>query len=336
MIPDLSIYNEALNAPGADAAHWRADWHDYHSKCIYMITLKKMPGIPDFSSIQGCMRNNRVEGWADHSRLGHILRRNFSNITQCFEEIKPLQFAIMPDHAHLLLEVRSHVSYHLGEMVRQYKKLCSGEYQTMLRREYNFEFDKSIFIDGYNDRILTGKNQLQTLYDYIRDNPRRLFLRKSYPQYFENALLCMAGQERFGIYGNISLLDHPNKVTVRFSRKYASSELRRHQAIWMETIRAGGVLVSPFIHPKEREYLKMALSRGGRVIYIMENGFHIRWKPSKSYIDATAAGRMLFVGPEEYHAAKSEMTRETACRLNALAANIAVLSPRAYSLRHHP
>ncbi|MEE1022456.1 MAG: hypothetical protein U0L83_04930 [Muribaculaceae bacterium] len=30
----------------------RAFWHDYRSRCIYMITINAAPGIPRFSSIE--------------------------------------------------------------------------------------------------------------------------------------------------------------------------------------------------------------------------------------------------------------------------------------------
>lgn len=46
IFPNLKVYEEALLIPLQHQALWRADWHDYYSKCIYMVTLMKMPGIP--------------------------------------------------------------------------------------------------------------------------------------------------------------------------------------------------------------------------------------------------------------------------------------------------
>ncbi len=332
IFPNLKVYEEALLIPLQHQALWRADWHDYYSKCIYMVTLMKMPGIPSFSHIKGCLDQNRIKAWSEHSRIGQILRRNFVSISNYFPEVKPHQYIIMPDHAHLIFEVMKKTEYHFGEVVRIYKKHCSNEYIEMLGR-YGFEFTGHLFRDGYNDRILRGKGQLNALYDYVRDNPRRLYLKQSYPQYFQNALMCVAGGETFGVYGNICLLDFPEKVVVRFSRSFSEQELARRDFIYKEVIRSGGVLVSPFIHPNEKRYLHMALENGGRVIYITANGFHSRWKPSKSLMDPSAEGRILFVGSAEFSASAPVLKRDSAMRMNDLADKISAIPPRGYSLR---
>lgn len=194
------------------------------------------------------------------------------------------------------------------------------------------------------------QGQLQILFDYMRDNPRRLYLRRSFPQYFCNGLLCIptgsggsgadevsfdgenTESERFSVYGNMLLLENPYKVVVRFSRKFSEEKLAADKRSWKEAIRSGGVLVSPFIHPIEKEFLHMALEEGGKVIIICDNGFPPRWKPSRGYIQALTEGRLLFVGPEDYTASKIELTRQLSMAMNARAEQIAAMSAGSYRL----
>lgn len=332
MLPDLEKYYATV--PGRKfTKRFRADWWDYRSKGAYMVTVMKHEGIPNFSDIVGEVRDEVASARSYPTRLGHHIRRAILAIPKSFEEVRILQYILMPDHLHILIEVRSRVSYHLGEVVRKFKSDCRNRYSYILAQDYDFSFDGSVFYDGYDDLIINKKNQLGTVFDYIKDNPRRLFLRKTFPEYFRNVLLAVAGEVRFGLYGNINLLEHPVKDVVRFSRRFSEEELKRRKRTWLEIIRCGGVLVSPFIHPVEKEVLKYALANGGKCIVIRDNGFAPRWKPPKGMIDYCSEGRLLFVGPEEYKAAKIQLTRQLSMQLNGFAEEIARFKRGDFSLR---
>lgn len=363
MLPDMAAYMAGVNKPITNKCLRRAEWHDYRSKCIYMLTLMKAEGIPPFSSLSGGVEDGKVKAVVRNTRLGHHIGRAMRSMTSHYVETRLLQYVIMPDHVHMLVEVMKPVEYHLSQVVKFFKAECAGRYREILQMDYDFKFDGTVFAKGYNDRILMRQGQLQVLFDYMRDNPRRLYLRRSFPQYFCNGLLCIPTcsggfdhgevssvmnvscgrntpadgndieSERFSVYGNMLLLENPYKVIVRFSRKFREEKLAADKRSWKEAIRSGGVLVSPFIHPVEKEFLHMALAEGGKVIMICENGFPPRWKPSRGYIQALTEGRLLFVGPEDYTASKIELTRQLSMAMNARAEQIAAMSAGSYRLR---
>lgn len=351
MLPDMAAYMAGVNKPITNKCLRRAEWHDYRSKCIYMLTLMKAEGIPPFSTLSGSVEDGKVKAVVCNTRLGHHIGRAMRSMTSHYVETRLLQYVIMPDHVHMLVEVMKPVEYHLSQIVKFFKAECAGRYREILQMDYDFKFDGTVFAKGYNDRILMRQGQLQILFDYMRDNPRRLYLRRSFPQYFCNGLLCIptcsggsgadeisfdgenTESDRFSVYGNMLLLENPYKVIVRFSRKFSEEKLAADKRSWKEAIRSGGVLVSPFIHPIEKEFLHLALEEGGKVIIICDNGFPPRWKPSKGYIQALTEGRLLFVGPEDYTASKIELTRQLSMTMNARAEQIAAMSAGSYRLR---
>ena len=66
-----------------------------------------------------------------------------------------------------------------------------------------------LFSRGYNDKLLLRKGQLQRWFDYLRDNPRRLLMKREHPDLFRvQRGLIVAGQQ-FSAIGNRFLLDYP-------------------------------------------------------------------------------------------------------------------------------
>ncbi len=275
----------------------RALWHDYHSPRTYMLTLLKMEGIPDFSRIEGRMISDfEAVAEARLTPLGASLREAWRWSLRKYPEVRMLRYVFMPDHLHVLLRVTQRIAYHPGDVVRSFRLEANERYRDLLLRKYELEFDGRIFQTGYNDRILTKKGQLDTTTRYIIDNPRRLYLKREHPEFFVNVMGGWIGGQAVALYGNLLLLEGAMKCVVRYSRGYSEDERRLNRARWEETLRAGGVLVSPFIHPEERAMMQRALEAGGRVIWIRPDGFPDRWKPSGRYFDYCAAGQLLLIG----------------------------------------
>lgn len=329
----MRLYERALEGGEGSRFLKRAIWHDYRSPCIYMATILKMPGVPPLATIEGHLVNGKAAAVSRPTRLGYEIGYALRGLKYRFTEIKTLQYVFMPDHVHLLLHVTEAITYHFSDVIRAFKQDCSARYKAMLRRECDHVFDGHVFADGYNDRILSGRDQLSTLIAYIRDNPRRLYLRRAFPEHFRSHLRLEVGDKTLAVFGNPLLLESPFKVQVRYSSKYAPDRLEAYKRSWEENIRSGGVLVSPFIHPLEREYMYQALDGGAKLIIIRENGFPERWKPERRFTEACAAGRMLFVGPVEFVSRRTDLTREACLELNDSAALIAALQPGSYRLR---
>ncbi|MDE6266478.1 MAG: hypothetical protein K2M07_03905 [Muribaculaceae bacterium] len=74
-------------------------------------------------------------------------------------------------------------------------------------------------------------------------------------------------------YGNLQLLDNPFKAPVVVHR--ADSEFVRADKFrrWKHLAENGGVLVSPFISPAEKEVRRLCEEAGGKVIHISNAPF---------------------------------------------------------------
>lgn len=335
MIPNLKVYNEALERMNREKhrMHRRARWHDYHSKRIYMVTIMKMPGIPPFSSVQGQINDGTAVARALNSPLGRILGDALRALPERFAEVKVIQYIFMPDHVHILIEITTETPYHFSNVISYFKRDCSLRYQGYLAHKHDFEFSGNVFTNGYHDRILSEDGQLRILIDYIRDNPRRYFLKQSYPEFFRNKLLLLTHFGQFSIYGNPMLLEHFHKVAVRFSSKYEETKVKELENQWDEAIRAKGVLVSPFIHKREKEYLKRSLDEGARLIIIQPNGFPERWKPERRFMEACAEGRLLFVGPTQFYTSEPALSRDLCIKMNGIAAEICAMKRKGYCIK---
>lgn len=156
---------------------------------------------------------------------------------------------------------------------------------------------------------------------YVKDNPRRRMIKANLKEFFGQPKLISLDGREYIIYGNFFLLKNPIFSNVRYSSKYSPLELESHYREWEETIRSNGVLVSPFIHEKEKEYRNIAIENGASLIQFTRNPIGERFKPAGKYFDLCAEGRLLLIST--YRSGQGErITRGEALAMNALAESI--------------
>jgi hypothetical protein len=110
-----------------------------------------------------------------------------------------------------------------------------------------------LFEPNYNDHILMRDGQLENWKHYLRDNPRRLMMRREYPNLFQRALCITIDGIRYSAFGNLLLLRQPEKHQVFFHRRTDGTpteqtsfwDTERHRLI--SAARSGDVLVTPGI-----------------------------------------------------------------------------------------
>lgn len=88
----------------------RAPWHDYTSRQIYHITLLKRPETMVFGRIAGDWQFKPGSYGAPYlqaSPLGKIIKDCLREISTIHPALKIYQYALMPDHLHLILSVES-------------------------------------------------------------------------------------------------------------------------------------------------------------------------------------------------------------------------------------
>ena len=175
---------------------------------------------------------------------------------------------------------------------------------------------------GYNDRILNQQGQLQRMKLYLRDNPRRLAIKRSQPDLFKVQHDVHAAGHHFAALGNVFLLDAPQRVAVKCSRRLTQEEIDEQCRRFLYLAGEGAVLVSPCISPGEKAVMRAAFEHGFPVIILLENGFAPLAKPGGRRFDACADGKLLLLAPWPHHNERIVISRQQCNSLNDMARDI--------------
>ena len=179
-----------------------------------------------------------------------------------------------------------------------------------------------LFAKGYNDQILLRVGQLENWINYLKDNPRRLLMKREHPDLFKvQRNLEYAGQS-FSAIGNRFLLECPFKLQVQCSRSISEAELQTKLSACLQAARQGAVLVSPAISKGEKTIMRAAFEGGFPLIYLQENGFTDLAKPGGRRMDACAKGQLLILAPWDHHNEKMIIMRGQCLNLNEIAKRI--------------
>ena len=291
----------------------RHDHHDYQSPCIYMITLVVNGRRPLLGTVQG-PDGNHTQPWFSPSPLGERITQCWREIPQYYPQIRMLALQLIPDHLHGIIHVTDRLPRHLGHVINGFKIGCNK-----IARELSLS---PLWEEGYNDRILQGKGQLNTMFRYLQDNPRRLWTKRNHPEWFKTQQDIKIGDQSVTVMGNRFLLDSPNKVVVKCSRKMTDADIETATTRFLMMAQRGAVLVSPRISPGEKAVMDIVQAAGFPFIQLLENGFSPMWKPGGEMFNACASGQVLLVAPWSYHSDRRIITRDQCNRLNDLAALI--------------
>lgn len=282
--------------------------HDYKSRCIYHITLKKIAEVPPFSYLSS--------GVADYclvrNPIGSIIEKHIRRLPELNPSLRPLQYCVMPDHVHLLLFVVSPIDLPVGSYIGKLKNSILQEYRLIS------ESETLIFENDFYDCILHRGRSLDTLYKYIRDNPRRLAVRRAHPEFFRRVNELKIGGQTYQAYGNFQLLDNPFKEQVIVHRADTPETRRHNRELWLYTAANGGVLVSPFISPYEKAIRAEAEESGGRIILIINRPIDSRYKPIGHDFDLCESGRLLIISAN----LEGDLCRSACLTMNSLAEKI--------------
>lgn len=281
---------------------------NYRSRCIYHITLTKATGIQAFGELCGIFPAVGIA----RSLLGSIIEKQIRNFSSLNPNIRMLQYCIMPNHLHLLLFVTDRIDLNLGHYIGKFKILIHQEYREATGIE------KPIFDEDFYDCILHPGRSLDTLFRYIRENPRRLAVRRVHPEFFRRTNNLKIGEKDYHAYGNFQLLDCPFKEQVIVHRADSEETRRRNREQWLYTAANGGVLVSPFISTSEKAIRSEAESVGARFILITHEPIEERYKPSGSEFNLCEAGRLLIISAN----LPGALLRSTCLAMNTLASAI--------------
>jgi REP element-mobilizing transposase RayT len=340
----------------------RIPYHNYRDKGTYMLTLVVEGRKPLFGSLQGdglATSGTEKEPKVILSPLGKAIHdHEIRKISAYYPMVEVWKLCIMPDHLHIIVRVKEEMpeGKNLGQVVRGFKTGCTRAWWSLTEGQAQtatgpFGEPKGtgahtppnpaatapaqvpvgspagkrplLFEKGYCDKILLRPGQLENWKRYLDDNPRRLAIKRQYPDYFTVLQHISIGEWKCQAVGNRFLLGIPEKAAVIVHSAYSNTKYAELKAQWLALAENGGVLVSAAIATREKEVMREAMNRGYRLIFIRENGFPEFYKPSGESFTACSEGRLLQISPWEYHMQRKTISREQCLQLNRLAEEIA-------------
>ena len=274
-----------------------------------------------------------------------------------YPQIEVRALLMMPDHLHGILFVQDTLPVHLGQVIAGFKAGCRRAMRELEVAAEPLPTEKGItrnatakplptekgrtisslqvtalpsqegakqpyhplFAKGYNDLILRNYEELQRWENYLRDNPRRLLMKRLRPEWLRPFFGFTIGETTYNGIGNRNLLKAPRRLAVRLSRRLTPEQIAEETARYMAEARRGAVLISPAISPGEKQVMRTAFDAGFPTIVIMENGFTPLSKPKGEQFDACATGRLLMISPWEHHNEKHKVTTAQCTQMNLMA-----------------
>jgi REP element-mobilizing transposase RayT len=251
---------------------------------------------------------------------GRIIRDLWRRIGEDYPGVETTSLCIMPDHLHGILRVRENLPQHLGVAIRAFKAQATAA----LRKKHNNP-QLTLWEPKYNDKCVWRDGSLQAYTNYIHDNPRRYCLKKANPDLFRRIERLQHPALPIGKiwsgYGNLFLLDRPEMLVIRVSRKATEAQIALLREEVLREAVQGMVFVSPFISPGEKEIATAILDAPeGDVILLKHDGFPPFFKPKGRFFDLCVAGRLLILSCGN---ASDELTREHCLEMNGWCAQIA-------------
>ena len=182
-----------------------------------------------------------------------------------------------------------------------------------------------LFAHEYHDSLLYGRGQLARMKRYIKENPRRLALKRANRELFRIRQDYAIGPFSCTVLGNIFLAGHPQRQVLQCSRSLTPEQIEERRSECLMQAANGAVFITAAISQGEKVIARSLREHGFPLIILLKQGFpkpessHYHYfKPQGVYFEACAAGRLLLVEP---HAEALERP-EVAQRVIAKTGNI--------------
>ncbi|MBO5624454.1 MAG: hypothetical protein J5953_01520 [Prevotella sp.] len=315
--------------------------HDYTKRMMYMVTMVTEDRRPLFGRVSGhslAPIDSKDAPRIELTALGQRVEKEWWGIPAYYPQVEIIALQMMPDHLHGILFVKEKMEKDLSRIIRGFKTGCNRAYRELiLQQKYVATESKYVatesqhtkrkkdryhgllFAPGFNDKLLMRQGQLQRWLDYLKDNPRRLLMKREHPDLFRVQRGLTVGHQQFSAIGNRFLLDRPVKLQVQCSRRLTDEEIAQKAEWFLQQARSGAVLVSPSISKGEKAVMRLAFNEGLPLIILQENGFTDLAKPGGQRMEACSRGQLLLLAPWEHHNEHLTIRRDQCMALNDMA-----------------
>ena len=308
----LHTHNNMRSPKQKEHLH-RAQWMDYQEPSIQLLTLVTTDRLPLFGELQGEIVVLTALGQRIAKEIEHIPTYRDASAIEIYS------YVIMPDHVHILLRIHERLPKHLGQYIRWFKIKCSDAYKELhltpapdsSTRCSDTSADSPMhkiwpFAPEYHDRVLSGKNQLVHMSQYIRSNPHRLAMKRANKDLFTIHQHTQVAGIVCTTLGNLFLADYPQRQALHCSRSLSQEQINVLKEEYLVQAANGTVFISASISEGEKQICRALNEAGFPLIVLLGDGFptpdspHYRYyKPNGTYFEACAAGKLLLVEPDK-------------------------------------
>lgn len=142
--------------------------------------------------------------------------------------------------------------------------------------------------------------------DYVKDNPRRLWIKRHNPDLFRIHRATVLCGLPFTSLGSHFLLDWPDRQLVEMSRSADNDAISSRLKEVLAAARNGAVTYTAAISHGERLIARTVREQGFPLVVLMSNGFPAEgspseryYKPGGIYFEACSKGQLLLLEPKE-------------------------------------
>ena len=142
--------------------------------------------------------------------------------------------------------------------------------------------------------------------DYVKDNPRRLWIKRHNPDLFRLHRQTGVAGLLFTSMGNHFLLDWPDRQVVEITRSATDEEVQERLRMVLAAAHNGAVTYTAAISKGEQLIARTMREQGYPLVVLLNAGFpkegspHERFfKPGGVYFEACSRGQLLLLEPTE-------------------------------------
>ena len=135
----------------------------------------------------------------------------------------------------------------------------------------------------YHERILHAPGQLRRMIDYVKDNPRRLWLKSHNPDLFKLHRRTVAVGLSFTSLGNHFLLSWPDGQTVEMSRSATNEQIEQRLRSALAAAHDGAVTFTAAISKGEQLIARILREQGYPLVVLLNDGFPKEGSPHERY-----------------------------------------------------
>lgn len=267
----------------------------WRKPCIVHVTMVAKGREPIF----GKLIHNGDYAEVEKTAIGWALINQQQRMLSLCPEIKILADKVMPDHHHIVLQVRRTMSRSIKEVVRGYMQGCKAEARKL-------GFEGNLYDAPPYYRVLTHKGQLKAMINYVYANAERSWQRKQNPELFRMHRKTEACGMLFTSMGNHFLLDWPDRQLVEMSRKATDEQIQHKLKFILAAAQNGAVTYTASISKGEQFIARTLREQGFPLVVLLNDGFpeegspHERfYKPGGVYFEACSQGKLLILEPTE-------------------------------------